>query len=60
MKCLMNDIKNNGWVYDDNKLNIHEFVMADNERAARSYFKDLIFNKFGRLTYNSKNVSKYN
>ncbi len=49
----------NGWVYNDPKLNIHEFIIADNEKAARSYFKDLVFNNFGRLAYNPKNVSRY-
>ena len=42
------------------QLNIHEFIIADNEKAARIYFKDLVFNDFGRLAYDSKKVKKYN
>ena len=34
-------------------------IIADNERAARIYFKDLVFNNFGRLAYNPKNVKRY-
>ena len=59
LKLLTAQIKSRGWVYDDEKLGIHEFIMADNERAARIYFKDLVFNKFGRLAYKSKNVKRY-
>jgi hypothetical protein len=57
--ALTNKMKQHGWTYDDSKLNIHEFVMSDNEKAARTYFKDLIFNKFGRTSYNAKNVHQY-
>ena len=57
--ALSNEMKHRGWTYDDSKLNIHEFVMADNEKAARTYFKDLIFYSFGRTTYKAKNVHKY-
>lgn len=56
---LASTLKTSGWVYEDNKLNIHEFIIAENERAARIYFKDLIFNNFGRTTYKAKNVYKY-
>lgn len=59
LKLLTAQIKSRGWVYDDEKLGIHEFIMADNERAARIYFKDLVFNNFGRLAYNPKNVKRY-
>ena len=55
---LKDNLKVSGWVYDDNKLNIHEFIRADNERAARIYFKDLIFNDYGRKAYNAKNVHR--
>lgn len=59
MRKLANDIKNYGWTYDDQKLNIHEFIIANNEKAARTYFKDLIFNNYGRTAYNAKNVHRY-
>ena len=60
LQQLAEQAKSSGWVYDDEKLNIHEFIIADNERAARIYFKDLVFNDFGRLAYDSKKVKKYN
>ena len=59
MNRLANDIKTKGWVYDDPKLNIHEFYMAEKERTARIYFKDLIFSNYGRKAYNAKNVRRY-
>ena len=59
LQQLAEQAKSSGWVYDDEKLNIHEFIIADNERAARIYFKDLVFNNFGRLAYNPKNVKRY-
>ena len=59
LKLSIAQTKSIGWVYDDEKLGIHEFITADNERAARIYFKDLVFNKFGRLAYKSKNVKRY-
>ena len=58
LQQLAEQAKSSGWVYDDEKLNIHEFIIADNERAARIYFKDLVFNNFGRLAYNPKNVKR--
>lgn len=51
--------KERGWTYDDPKLNAHEFIMSNSERAARIYFKDLIFNNYGRTAYNAKNVHKW-
>lgn len=60
LQQLAEQAKSSGWVYDDEKLNIHEFIMANNEKAARVYFKDLVFNDFGRLAYDSKKVKKYN
>lgn len=60
LQQLTEQAKSSGWVYDDEKLNIHEFIIADNEKAARIYFKDLVFNDFGRLAYDSKKVKKYN
>lgn len=60
LQQLAEQAKSSGWVYDDEKLGIHEFIIADNERAARIYFKDLVFNGFGRLAYDSKKVKKYN
>ena len=59
LQQLTEQAKSSGWVYDDEKLNIHEFIIADNEKAARIYFKDLVFNNFGRLAYNPKNVKRY-
>lgn len=59
MNKLIDDIKTYGWVYVDPKLNVNEFIMANNEKAARTYFKDLIFNNFGRTAYNAKNVHRY-
>ena len=59
LQQLAEQAKSSGWVYGDEKLNIHEFIIADNERAARIYFKDLVFNNFGRLAYNPKNVKRY-
>ena len=60
LQQLTEQAKSSGWVYDDEKLNIHEFIIADNEKVARIYFKDLVFNDFGRLAYDSKKVKKYN
>ena len=60
LQQLTEQAKSSGLVYDDEKLNIHEFIIADNEKAARIYFKDLVFNDFGRLAYGSKKVKKYN
>lgn len=56
---LKDSLKISGWVYDDPELNIFEFIRADNERAARIYFKDLITNELGRTAYKAKYVRRY-